>query len=141
MHLARIWTFTLFVAILFGSSAFAQSSKVESNFKVKTDSKVGVLAVQFSVPEGWHCYSTTQLPGGPLKSKITVTGEGVKVTGDFVPRQPPKQAKVEGFDVICEKHHGVVIWEAPVQFDAGVDPAKVALAVKYRGQILSLIHI
>jgi len=135
MHLARIWTFTLFVAILFGSSAFAQSSKVESNFKVKTDSKVGVLAVQFSVPEGWHCYSTTQLPGGPLKSKITVAGEGVKVTGDFVPRQPPKQAEVEGFDVICEKHHGVVTWEAPVQFDAGVNPAKVALAVKYRGQI------
>ena len=94
-----------------------------------------MLSLKFAVPEGWHCFSTTQLPGGPLKSKITVAGTGVKITGDFVPLEPPVPHEVESFDVVCEEHEGLVTWQAPVEFDAGVDPAKAQLAVKYRGQI------
>ncbi|MDB2686004.1 protein-disulfide reductase DsbD N-terminal domain-containing protein, partial [Mariniblastus sp.] len=134
-HFARILSLTLFITILFASSASAQTSLVESDFQVKTDTQTGVLALKFAVPEGWHCFSTTQLPGGPLKSKITVAGKGVKVTGEFAPTEAPVDHDVEGFDVVCEQHEGVVTWKAPIEFEAGVDPAKVELEVKYKGQI------
>ena len=135
MHLAPVWCFILFTVMLFGSPVFAQTLSVESEFQVKTDTRYGVLTLQFTVPEGWHCFSTTQLPNGPVKSKISVVGKGVKVSGDFVPLDPPVPHEVEGFDVICEQHQGIVIWEAPIELDAGVDPAKVKIAVKYKGQI------
>ena len=134
-RLLRTWCCTLFAALLFCSSAYGQPAQVESDFQVKTDTRSGVLAVRYTVPEGWHCFSTTQSPGGPKKSKIRVTGEGVKVVGDFVPLEAPEEHEVEGFDVLCEEHRGLVVWEAPVEFDAGVDPAKVNLTVKYSGQI------
>ena len=122
-------------ALLLCSPSFAQSSSVESEYKVKTGTRLGVVALQYTVPEGWHCFSTTQLPGGPQKSKISVVGKGVKVIGDFVPLEPPVEHDVEGFDVICEEHQGAVTWLVPIEFEAGVDPSKVELAVKYNGQI------
>ena len=133
--LALIRCFALFALLLFGSSAFAQAPLFESDFQVKTDSRSGVVALRFSVPEGWHCYSTTQVPGGPLKSKIVVTGEGVKVMGDFVPLDPPESHFSEVFGIDCEEHQGTVVWQAPIELDAGVDPAKVTMTAKYTGQI------
>ena len=134
-RLCYLFGVTLFAALLLGATANAQETPIESDFQVKTDTRFGVLALQFTVPEGWHCFSTTQLPGGPVKSEISIRGEGVKVIGDFVPIEPPTPEEVEGFDVVCETHEGVVIWEAPIEFEAGVDPAKVTLTVKYEGQI------
>ena len=135
LHLARIWCFILFATLLFCSPAFAQPALVESSFQMKTDTRFGVVALQYSVPEGWHCFSTTQPPGGPKKSKISVVGEGVQVIGDFVPLDPPEPHESEEFGIVCEEHQGTVIWEAPIEFDAGVDPDKVQLTVKYAGQI------
>ena len=135
MHLARILCFTFCSAMLLGSSAFAQTPLVKSDFQVKTDTRKGVVAMRFTVPEGWHCFSNTQPPGGPMKSKISIDGKGVKVTGDFVPLAPPESHVSDVFGIVCEEHQGDVVWEAPVEFDAGIDPAKVALTVKYKGQI------
>ena len=135
MHLSRIWCFTLFVSLLFCSPAFAQPTSVESNLQVKTDTRSGVVSLKFAVPEGWHCFSTTQPKGGPVRSTIKVAGKGFKVTGDFLPLEPPASHESEVFGIVCEEHQGTITWQAPVEFDAGVDPAKAELTVKYKGQI------
>ena len=80
-------------------------------------------------------FQPRSLQGGSTKSTISVVGEGVRVTGKFVPLEPPEVNEAEDFDVISEEHRGVVTWEAPVEFDAGVDPAQVKMTVKFDGQI------
>jgi len=102
IRLCYLFGVTLFAALLLGATANAQETPIESDFQVKTDTRFGVLALQFTVPEGWHCFSTTQLPGGPVKSEISIRGEGVKVIGDFVPVEPPAPEEVEGFEVVSQ---------------------------------------
>ena len=114
----------------------AQRVSIEPSFQVKTGTQLGVLSVELAVPEGWHCFSTTQLPGGPTKSTITISGKGVKVVGDFVPLEPPESHVVAEFNnLVCEEHQGFVVWDAPIEFEAGVDPDKVEVTVTYTGQI------
>ena len=134
-RLVRLFGFALLVVLLCGSSAMAQEPVFDAEFKVKTDTRLGIVSMYLTVPDGWHCFSTTQGPGGPIKSKITVKGDGVKVIGDFVPLEPAIAHKSEIFNgIVVEEHEGLVTWEAPIEFDAGVDPSKVELTVKYSGQ-------
>ena len=131
----RLFGFALLTALLCGSSAMAQDPIFDAEFKVKTDTRLGMMSLNFTVPDGWHCFSTTQVPGGPIKSKITVKGDGVKVIGDFVPLEPASSHKSDIFEIVVEEHEGFVTWQAPIQLDAGVDPDSVELTVKYDGQI------
>ena len=130
-----LFGFALLAMLLCGSSAIAQEPAFDAEFKVKTDTRLGMLSLNFTVPDGWHCFSTTQVPGGPTKSKITVKAEGVKVIGDFVPLEPAVAHESEIFEIVVEEHEGFVTWQAPIEFDAGVDPESVELTVKYDGQI------
>ena len=118
----------------------AQDPIFDAEFKVKTDTRLGMMSLNFTVPDGWHCFSTTQVPGGPIKSKITVKGDGVKVIGDFVPLEPASSHKSDIFEIVVEEHEGFVTWQAPIQLDAGVDPDSVELTVKYDGQICCLLY-
>ena len=131
----RLFGFALLAIFLCCSSTIAQEPVFDAEFKVKTDARLGMVSLYFTVPDGWHCFSTTQGPGGPIKSKITVKGDGVKVVGDFVPLVPASTHKSDIFDgIVVEEHEGLVTWQAPIEFDAGVDPSKVELTVKYSGQ-------
>ena len=135
MRLALFYGLAILVALVSGSSVNAQRVSMDASVKVKTGTRLGVLSVELTVPDGWHCYSTTQPPGGPTRSKISIVGEGVKVIGDFVPFDPPTIHETDLFDVVCEEHEGIVIWEAPIEFAAGVDPSKLEVALKYTGLI------
>ncbi len=134
-RLACFFGFALLTVLLCGSSALAQEPDFDSDFKIKTDTRQGIVTLNCTVPDGWHCFSTTQVPGGPVKSTITVTGEGVKVVGDFVSLDMPAAHESDVFGIIVEEHEGFVTWEAPIELDASVDPGKVKLTVKYDGQI------
>ena len=131
----RLFGLAILAMLFCGSSAMAQEPVFDAEFKVKTDTRLGMLSLNFTVPDGWHCFSTTQVPGGPTKSKITVKAEGVKVIGDFVPLEPAVAHKSEIFEIVVEEHEGFVTWQAPIEFDAGADPESVELTVKYDGQI------
>ena len=112
MRLALFYGLTFVVALVSGSSVNAQRVSIEPSFQVKTGTQLGVLSVELAVPEGWHCFSTTQLPGGPTKSTITISGKGVKVVGDFVPLEPPESHVVAEFNnLVCEEHQGFVVWD------------------------------
>jgi thiol:disulfide interchange protein DsbD len=119
-----------------GSGLFATGSggaksvvSVRGQFTAPTDGQIGRLFITATIQPGWHIYSITQPSGGPVATKIEVTPQqGVRRAGDFRASSPPDSKKEPAFDnLTVETHHGTVIWYAPIELAAGVDPAKVKI--------------
>jgi suppressor for copper-sensitivity B len=112
------------------------------NFKIKTDTRLGVLNLRAEIADQWHVYSVTQKKGGvaPIRSTIKVTeSEQFEVIGPFKPDSPPHVTdEVEGFDVPVEEHEGEVVWSAPIQLAEGVDPESLTIQVIFNGQTCSV---
>ncbi len=70
----------------------------------------GQLLVTATMDGNWHTYSTTQPPGGPKPSKITVTTPGVKLGGKFTSDKEPDIQQVPEYSVPVEEHHQRVVW-------------------------------
>jgi suppressor for copper-sensitivity B len=108
-----------------------------ASFKMLAGSKTtGQLIVQLKVTDGFHVYSVTQKPGGPIPSKVTLGKNSINVElGTVVPNKPPELHDYDVFpDLVVEEHKITVTWKASLQFAAAVDnPAKLKLNVNYRG--------
>lgn len=79
-----------------------------------------VLAITATIDEGWHFYSLTQRPGGPLATRIEIAPDsGRQVAGAFVPQPPPDRHTVEDIPawkgLVVEEHAGAVTWRAPLR--------------------------
>ena len=101
---------------------------VRAQFTVPTADQPGRLWITATIAPGWHIYSITQPPGGPLATKIEVSPpQGVRVVGKFKPSVAPKTTKEpDAFgDLPIETHDGTITWYAPIEFSPGVDPAQV----------------
>jgi thiol:disulfide interchange protein/DsbC/DsbD-like thiol-disulfide interchange protein len=110
---------------------------VEAEFHVKPGSQTGQLAITAEMEEGWHIYSITQPPGGPIRTKIKLDqSPDFRLTGDFKPAPAPKshvdQEAWPGLTI--EEHFGRVTWTAPVEFAAGVDPRQSKISGKLNVQ-------
>lgn len=89
----------------------------------------GYLTVRARIKSGWHIYSVTQKPGGPLKTKIKLdpkaeaelTGEPKAVTKPAVHPEPA----FENLNV--ETHEGEAIWEVPIRLKQGVNAASAKI--------------
>ena len=155
---AHRFLLALVVGLLVGSSVYAQDLFVRDslgdlgsetlnnddpvsfsgNFKIKTDTRLGVLNLQAEIADTWHVYSVTQKKGGiaPIRSTIKVAeSEQFEVIGPFEPDSPPHvKDDVEGFDVPVEEHEGTVVWSAPIKLAKGVDPESLTIQVIFNGQ-------
>ena len=83
-----------------------------------------ILAITLVIEEGWHLYSVTQKPGGPLATRITVSPDSPRqITGAFVPAEPPHVRTVEDVPawkgLPIEEHAGEVTWRAPLAAGSG----------------------
>ncbi len=83
-----------------------------------------VLAVTATLEEGWHLYSTTQKPGGPLATRITVAADSPRQpAGPFVADPAPHVRTVEDVPawkgIPIEEHAERVTWRAPLAPGAG----------------------
>ncbi|MFM7106998.1 MAG: thioredoxin family protein [Planctomycetaceae bacterium] len=91
-----------------------------------------VLAVTATLEDGWHLYSVTQKPGGPLATRIVVAGDSPRrVAGPFVPDVEPVRHEVADVPawkgLVLEEHEGVVTWRAPLEPGAGAVRGEVSL--------------
>ncbi|MCC6126684.1 MAG: thioredoxin family protein [Pirellulales bacterium] len=92
------------------------------------------LFITATIKPGWHIYSITQPPGGPIPTEIKLTpSKQFKLLGDFKAYPKPKveQEPIAFPGVDVESHEGKVTWHAPLEFDSGIDPA----AIKIEGQV------
>ena len=98
----------------------------------------GSLHVTADIEPDWHIYSLTQGPGGPVPTSIKTTAVAGVTVGKFTAIDKPHTAKEAAFDNLdVETHEGTARWTAPVEFSAGVDPAKLELAGKVFAQACS----
>ncbi len=96
------------------------------------------LQVTADIEPGWHIYSLTQGPGGPVPTSIKATAVAGVTVGKFTAVDKPHASKEAAFDNLdVETHEGRARWTAPVEFAAGVDPTKLELAGKVFAQACS----
>ncbi len=89
---------------------------------------LGKLQIEAVVPTGYHTYSITQKKGGPVASEITLEPSSqYSLAGSFTAQTPPQIQNVNYYDVPIEEHRGTVVWTAPIQFSAGVDPSTIEI--------------
>lgn len=113
----------------------ASELTLTGRLRVEEGGRQGILEVTAKLAPHWHTYAVTQ-QGGPGPSKIKVTAAGqLELLEPFRPDHAPQRRKVEVFDVPLDEHYDAVVWSAPVRLADGVDPAKLALDVKFDGQI------
>jgi len=96
---------------------------------VAAGANTGELAVTATIEPGWHIYSITQPPGGPIASNIKLQSPaGVRLAGQFHPSPPPEKKPEPAFDnLMVEVHHGTVRWRAPIELPSGIDPATLEI--------------
>jgi suppressor for copper-sensitivity B len=94
----------------------------------------GKLEVEVALGSHWHVYSTTQPPGGPLRTVISIAEPAsVQVTGDFTPDHEPLRSVSSVYDgLTVEEHDGSVVWSAPISTPSGFQEP---LTVSIRGLI------
>ncbi len=108
-----------------------------AQFTTPAPDKPARLFVTARIQRGWHIYSITQKPGGPIKTQITLEkSDAFRITGDFKAHPAPTvTTQPEAFgDLPVELHEGTVVWYAPMEFSSGVDPTTLKIAGKVKAQ-------
>jgi len=102
---------------------------IESQFTTPKDKTPGYLFITATIKPGWHIYSITQPPGGPIATEIKLTpAQGVRVLGQFQPTVEPEKKREPVFDnIMVESHHDKITWYAPLEWAPGVDPSKLKI--------------
>lgn len=111
----------LFDRLDLGAAPQAQADlvKVSALFTAEPDGRTGTLYITAELDEGWHIYSITQPPGGPIRSNLKLAGsDRYKLSGDFRPDPAPrKHVDERAFPgLTLEEHEGKVTWSAPIRF-------------------------
>ena len=96
-----------------------------------TQGAVVKLALRATIPQGWHLYSITQGPGGPVPTTITTAaGATIALTGSI--RSPePDIAEDKNFGILTETYTDSATFTVPVTALAP-GRAKLALQVAYQ---------
>lgn len=108
---------------LFGGNEGQKTVAIQSQFAVAAGGTSGRLFITATIERGWHIYSLTQPPGGPVATAIQVSPPpGIRVVGPFQPSVAPEKKQEAVFDnLTVESHQGTVTWYAPIEVPPNVD--------------------
>jgi thiol:disulfide interchange protein len=100
---------------------------------LKADDKFNAH-VTAQIQAGWHLYSLTQSPGGPIPTRISLPeGQPFKLAGD--PTGPRPRVEMDpNFQITTETHEGNVSFRVPIVVNAGVPSGSTALNINVRFQ-------
>ncbi len=86
--------------------------------------------------DGWHLYSITQKPGGPIPTRITIAADQpYELTGE-IDSSPPEVHHDESFDMDVEQHQGEAEFTLPIRLRKGAKSGG-DLQIKIRFQTCS----
>lgn len=96
-----------------------------------------LVAVQAEVAKGFHIYSVTQPPKGPLRTEITLDkSPSFTLAGAFQADTKPEVSTNEFWpNVPIEEHRGVVTWVAPLQLAPDADLQTLTITGRISGQL------
>lgn len=101
------------------------------------ESGKGKVRVTAILSNGYHIFSTTQPPGGPVATVIKVLTPGIQVTGPFVPDNPPDiELNSPVFvNIPIEQHSDKVTWTAPILLPKPIPESPTTLEIQVDGQV------
>lgn len=112
------------------------NASFSATYELEKDSKKGRVHVQATIADGWHMYSTTQAPGGPMKTELKISGDLAEATGPFTADHSPDTTLNDAWPGLpIEEHHGAVTWTAPITMAKDFDPEQTQLGVSVSGQV------
>jgi thiol:disulfide interchange protein len=108
-----------------------------AEYEVDRETGRGKVRVTATLSDGYHIFSTTQPPGGPVATVLKVLTPGIQVTGPFVPDTPPDiELNSPVFvNIPIEQHHEKVTWTAPIQLPQPISESPTPLEVQVDGQV------
>lgn len=114
------------------ASSDAPPVTVSAQFTTAAADRPARLFVTATIADGWHVYSITQPPGGPVRTRIALEpGEQYKLAGEFKSIEAPEKHPEPAFaGIIVETHEGKVTWYAPLELASGVDAQQLKIPGK-----------
>jgi thiol:disulfide interchange protein DsbD len=94
------------------------SAAVKAREPVKAGTRFDV-ALTAKIEDGWHLYSTTQPPGGPIATRITVPAGSVFSLAGPADGPPPREAFDPNFSMETEFYDEAVVFTVPIRVAAG----------------------
>jgi thiol:disulfide interchange protein DsbD len=95
----------------------------------------GIVSVRLTaaIDEGWHLYSTTQPPGGPVPTRIAVASPRFSLDGSLAFPKPTVHAD-PNFGINVETYESAVTFTVPVRVDktAPVGTDTVVVTARYQ---------
>ncbi|MEX0939513.1 MAG: thioredoxin family protein [Pirellulales bacterium] len=104
--------------------------EVQSHFTAPDGDRPAMLYVTAKIADGYHIYSITQAPGGPIATTISLEpAPQYSLAGEFTSQQPPTtHIEPEIWPGLpLEEHYGTVTWSAPIEFALGFEPSDVTI--------------
>jgi len=120
-----------------GIDSAASHVQLAGSFTIDRQTREGRLSIEARMEPGWHMYSTTQPPGGPLPTVMRVEpSDDFQITGDFVAdRDPLMHVDLAFPGVTVEEFDTQVTWSAPLRVAEQVDVEKLTISVIVNGQV------
>jgi suppressor for copper-sensitivity B len=112
---------------------------LQAEFTAANGANPGRLYITAKIRPGWHIYSLTQAPGGPVRTKISIPpSPDFKLIGDFTSSPAPLRHKEELFKGLTVETHGdTTVWSAPLELASGVAPNQLQISGKVLVQACS----
>ena len=92
------------------------------------------IALVATIDDGWHLYSTTQPPGGPVPTRIALVGSRVFAASGAVTFPKPSVAADPNFGINVETYDRSVTFTIPVKIAADARPGVDTLSIQARFQ-------
>lgn len=73
------------------------------------------VTLRADIPPGWHLYSVTQAPGGPIPTSIAVGPAGAFALAGGIEGSVPRSALDPNFGMITETHDDSAVYSLPVR--------------------------
>ncbi|MFO8072134.1 MAG: cytochrome c biogenesis protein CcdA [Polyangia bacterium] len=99
--------------------------------------EISVLRVEAEIPSGYHLYSMTRIPDGPLRLRVTPVSEALAPLGEW--HAPEPQVELDsGFDKHVEYFDGKVTHQRAYRVEKPLESN--AVPIEIRGQICNPRH-
>ena len=97
----------------------------------------GAVSAKLSatIEDGWHVYSITQGPGGPIPTRISLADGHPFVMAEALKAPAPISGFDSNFGITVETYEGSAAFTLPLKVAATAHPGMDTLAVKARYQV------
>lgn len=109
---------------------------VRAWFTPPRDGEPSLLFVEASISGGWHIYSLTQPPGGPIATQVRLAADAAyrRLAPFRALTEPEKHFDDVVFKIDVEQHHGKAVFYAPLEWSPGADLQRHTIRGAVRAQ-------